>query len=95
MKDKKRFGVIMLVYVLSVLGVFQLGLLLHESVHVLQSDKASQVCYNFGSDNKIAFVNADKFQANTEAWAYGVNIIFVLIGITLLTIYSKREIDKI
>ena len=95
MKDKKKVGMILLIFVLSGFGIIQLGLLLHETIHVFQSDNPSQMCLNFGGDNTLAYVSADDFQANTEIWAYGINGLFVLIGIILLTIYSKREIDKL
>lgn len=97
---KKKILILSIIF--SLFGIFFLGLLLHEGIHVYQSKSPQDICYSLGT-NKWMFVSHnnyeekefDSYTTYSEKWAELSQIIFIMffafvLGIVIKCIWNKE-----
>ena len=85
---------ISVVFVLCGLGVLMLSSLLHEGIHVLQGSGVERMCIDFGDGSRFMHVEGKSFNVNTEWWAYGIELVFLLVCLGYMIFYTKKVIDE-
>lgn len=82
--------ILIIFYFMSGLGLVTLGTIIHEGVHLLQSKEPRSICYDLGQKT-VAHIESENIRSGTEYWAYTIQIIFIIIGLTILSIITLKE----
>lgn len=90
-------NILMIIYIFALIGVFFVGIGVHEGFHALVSDELRSVCLDFGKDMALAHVEVidDTPIGFEETKAFSIQMaLTILLTIGMTKVYMEKRDEK-